>query len=155
MNKTLIILIIAVIVLCWNFVFTDKKVGLTDQARVLQGLSSALAYKTAVKKYWNEVGSLPGTEDWDKQKQTVKVDLSKSIVKSIRVGEQGPGVISVSYAANQTMESSAEIDGKIINLIPKVQGEKLVWTCLGTLPSRLLTKKCSQYPVTSVSEADK
>lgn len=144
MNKTLIILILVVIVLCWNFVFSEKKVGLTDQARVLQGLSSAIAYKTAVRKYWQEKGALPSSDDWDKQKQKVVVDLSKSIVKSIQVGEDGPGVIRVSFAASQDLESPAEIDGKIVNLIPKAEGGKLVWTCLGTLALNLLPKRCSQ-----------
>ena len=63
MNKTLIILILAVIVLSWNFIFTsEKKVDLTDQAKVLQGLSLALKHKVAVIKYWNEKGQLPTAE---------------------------------------------------------------------------------------------
>ncbi len=151
MNKTLIILIIAVLVLCWNFVFSSKKVGLTDRARILSGLSSAIAYKTAVRKYWEEKGTLPNSEDWGKEKQKVNVDLTKSIVKSIQVGADGPGVISVLYAASQDLESSAEIDGKKINLIPKAQGEKLEWTCLGTLPVKLLPKRCSELPTVSIS----
>lgn len=153
MSKTLIILIIAVIALCWNFVFTGKKVGLTDRAKVLQGLSSAIAYKTAVRKFWEEKGMLPSDEDWDREKQKVVVDLSQSIAESIKVGEDGPGVISVYYAASQDLESSAEIDGKKINLIPGVQGEKLVWTCLGTISLKLLPKGCSELPDVSVSEA--
>ena len=152
MNKTLIILIIAALVLCWNFVFSSKKVGLTDRARVLSGLSSAIAYKTAVRKYWEEKGTLPKTEDWDKQKQKVVVDLSKSIVESIQVGKDGPGVISVLYIGRQDMESSAEVDGKKINLIPKAQGKKLEWTCLGTLPLKLLPKRCSKLVTVSVPE---
>lgn len=154
MNKTLIILIFAVIVLCWNFMFSEKKIGLTDQARILQGLSSAIAYKTAVRKYWQEKATLPSTEDWERNKQKVVVDLTKSIVESIRVGEDGPGVISVLYAASHDLESAAEIDGEKINLIPAPQGGKLIWTCLGTLPLRLLPKRCSKLPTISVSEAE-
>ena len=60
--------------------FSEKKIGLTDQAKVLQGLSSAIAYKTAVRRYWEENRTLPGTEDWHKRKQKVLVDLTKSIV---------------------------------------------------------------------------
>ncbi len=133
--------------------FSEKKIGLTDQAKVLQGLSSALAYKTAVRKYWEENRTLPSAEDWDKQKQKVLVDLTKSIVESIQVGEDGPGVISVLYTASQDLESSAEIDGEKINLIPTPQGEKLKWTCLGTLPLKLLPKRCGQLATVSVSEA--
>ena len=154
MNKNLIILIIAAIVLCWNFVFSTKKVVLTDQARVLQGLSSAIAYKMAVKRYWEEKGMLPSAEDWDKEKQKVVVDLNQSIAKSIHVGVDGPGVISVLYAGSQDLEFSAEIDGEKINLIPKAQGGKLVWTCLGTLPVKFLPKKCSELPTVSISDTD-
>ncbi len=153
MNKTLIILIIVVIVLCWNFVFSEKKVGLTDQAKVLQGLSNAITYKMAVRTYWEEKGTLPSAEDWDEKKQKVVVDLSQSIAESIQVGEDGPGVISVFYAASRDLESSAEIDGTKINLIPKVQGEKLVWTCLGTLPLKFLPKRCSKLPAVNISVA--
>ncbi|MCH7696287.1 MAG: pilin [Proteobacteria bacterium] len=133
--------------------FSEKKIGLTDQAKVLQGLSSAIAYKTAVRRYWEENRTLPGTEDWHKRKQKVLVDLTKSIVESIQVGEDGPGVISVLYAASQDLESSAEIHGKKINLIPEVQGGKLIWTCLGTLPLKLLPKRCSKLATVSVAEA--
>jgi len=149
MNKSLIFLIIAAIVLCWNFVFSAKKVGLTDRARVLQGLSNAIAYKMAVKRYWQEKGTLPSHEDWDKEKQKVVVDLNQSIAKSINVGVEGPGVISVLYAASEDLESPDEIDGKIINLIPKAQGGKLEWTCLGTISLKLLPKRCSELPTTS------
>ena len=146
MKKNLAILVIIVIVLLWNFVFTDKKVGLTDQARVLQGLSSAIAYKLAVRKYWQEKGALPGADDWEKEKSQVTVDLSQSIVESIQVGADGPGVISVYYAGSQNMESPADVQGKKINLIPTAGGENLQWTCLGSLPVQLLPKRCSPLP---------
>ena len=154
MNKTLILLIIAVIVLCWNFVFSAKKIGLTDRARVLQGLSSATAHKTAVGRYWDEKGTLPSAEDWHKEKQQVLVDLSKSVVESIQVGENGPGVISVLYAASNDMGSLSEIDGKLINLVPKVEGDKLEWTCLGTLAVEFLPKRCSKLVTVGNSEAE-
>ncbi len=76
-------------------------------------------------------------------------------MKSIQVGADGPGVISVLYAASKDLESSAEIDGKKINLIPKAHGEKLEWTCLGTLPLKLLPKRCSKLPTVSVSDTKK
>lgn len=156
MNKgLLIILIFAVILLSWNFVFSPKKVGLTDQARVLQGLSSAIAYKTAVRKYWEEKRTLPDHDDWNKEKQEVVVDLSKTIVESIQVGEYGPGVISVNYAARQDLDSPADIDGKIINLIPDVQSEKLVWSCLGNLPVNLLPKNCNQMETGQIESIQK
>ena len=80
MNKTLIILILAVMVLSWNFVFTDsKKLDLTDSAKVLQGLSLVIKYKIAIKEYWKATGSLPDAEAWQKSGKKIEVDLSKVI----------------------------------------------------------------------------
>ena len=51
MKKILVILVLAVIVLSWNFIFSsEKKLDLTDEAKVLQGLSQAIAYKLAVRQ---------------------------------------------------------------------------------------------------------
>ena len=144
MNKTLALLVLVVIVLSWNFIFSDKKVGLTDQAKVLQGLSSAIAYKTAITKFWTTKGALPSNEDWINEKPGVVVDLTQTIVKSIQVGQDGPGVISVFYTVKPGLESPAEIEGKKINLFPNTQDGKLVWTCFGTLPVNLLPRRCSK-----------
>jgi hypothetical protein len=143
-KKTLIPLVLIIIVLSWNFVFTEKKVGLTDQARVLQGLSSAIAYKTAISNYWAQKGRLPSYNDWIQEKPEVSVDISQTIVKSIQVGEDGPGVISVLYTAKPGLDSPAGIDGKKINLIPRIQAAKLVWDCKGTLALDLLPARCSK-----------
>lgn len=83
MNKTLIVLMLAVIVLAWNFVFTDKKVGLTDQARVLQGLSNAIVYKMAIADYLAANHRLPDNKAWLNENKDIRVDLSQTIVKSI------------------------------------------------------------------------
>ena len=143
MNKTLIILVLAVIVLSWNFIFTDAKVGLTDQAKVLQGLSSAIAYKTAVANYLEQKGSLPGNDDWQKNKPRIKVYLSQTIVSTIEVGKDGPGVISVLYTSKPGLDSPELINGKKINLIPSIQNGKLEWTCKGSMEARFLPKNCS------------
>lgn len=143
MNRTLIILVLAVIVLSWNFIFTEKKVGLTDQAKVLQGLSSAIAYKTAIAKYRERNGALPGYEDWINQSPETSVDLSQTIVSAIEVSKDGPGVISVFYTARPGLESPEQINGKKINLIPAFQNGQLDWTCKGTLDAKFLPKNCS------------
>ena len=144
MNKTLALLVLVVIVLSWNFIFSDKKVGLTDQAKVLQGLSSAITYRTAIGKYWTAKSTLPSNEDWVNEKPGVVVDLTQTIVKSIQVGQDGPGVISVFYTTKPGLESPAEIEGEKINLIPNAQDGKLIWTCFGTLPVNLLPRRCSE-----------
>ncbi|MGY8813832.1 MAG: pilin [Gammaproteobacteria bacterium] len=146
MKNKLLLLILAVIVLSWNFVFTDKKVGLTDQAKVLQGLSSAISHKMAIANYWETNASLPNHEDWLKESPGVIVDISQTIVNKIQVGLDGPGVISVYYGAKPGLESPSEIDGKKINLIPKVEEDKLVWTCIGTFVANLLPRNCNSVP---------
>jgi len=143
MNRALIILVLAVIVLSWNFIFTERKVGLTDQARVLQGLSSALAYKTAVIKYWNQNGKLPDHSDWLQANTQVSVDLGQTIVRAIEVGNDGPGVISVHYTARPGLDSPALVEGKKINLIPAVRDRRLDWVCLGNIDVSLLPRQCN------------
>jgi pilin len=144
MNKTLIILILAVIVLSWNFVFTSsKKVELTDSAKVLQGLSRAIQYKRAVLDYWKVNGVLPDTEAWEKGDRKIEVDISKSLVKNIEVGVDGPGAISVFFTNKETIKIEKDIEGTKIVLTPEVKGERLMWTCKGTIDKEYLPAKCN------------
>jgi len=143
MNKTLVILILAVIVLSWNFVFTDKKkVELTDAAKVLQGLSQALKYKMAVKDLWNEKKKLPDTEIWKKEGKKIEIDFSKSLVNNIDVGVDGAGAITVYFTNRESIPIEKNIDGTKIVLIPEVKGERLVWSCSGTMDESYMPKKC-------------
>ena len=143
MNKTLVFLIIAMLVLSWNFVFTDsKKIDLTDPTKVLQGLSMALNYKVAVKEIWQTSGILPDAEEWRKADKKMNVDISKSLVKSIEVGADGPGVITVYLMNKETIKLAKDITGKKALLIPVVKGEHLVWSCKSTLDNEFLPKKC-------------
>lgn len=146
MNRTLILLVLAVIVLSWNFVFTDKQVGLTDEARILQGLSTALPYKTAIADYWKKNGVLPAEVDWQKSGTAITPDLSQTIVASIDVGVDGPGVISVHYTARTGLEAPERIAGKNINLIPSIVNARVEWICKGTLEPALLPKNCTALP---------
>jgi Pilin (bacterial filament) len=143
MNKTLIILILAVIVLSWNFVFTDKKkIELTDSAKVLQGLSMAMKYKIAIKEYWQGTGVLPDAEAWQKAEKKIEVDLSKSLVKNIEVAADGPGIISVYFTNKETVSVAKDIAGKKVMLMPEAKGKRLVWACKGTLQKEYLPSKC-------------
>ncbi len=145
MNKILVILILAVIVLSWNFVFTDsKKIELTDSAKVLQGLSMALKYKMAIKEYWKATGSLPDAEAWQKSGKYIEVDLSKSLVNNINVGADGAGVISVYFTNKEVINVEKDIEGTQIILIPEAKGERLAWICKGNIDVDYLPKKC-QY----------
>lgn len=143
MNKTLIVLILAVIVLSWNFVFTsDKKVDLTDQAKVLQGVSLSIKYKAAVTKYWREQGKLPDAAMWKNMYKDKEVDVSKSLVDKIEVGVEGPGVISIYFLNKETNKIEKDINGKIVILKPFVMDKKLDWLCTGNLQQDLLPKRC-------------
>ncbi|HIF51936.1 MAG TPA: hypothetical protein EYQ42_10495 [Thiotrichaceae bacterium] len=142
MNKTLIVLILAVILLSWNFIFTKPKIELTDPAKVLQGLSQSIKYKLAVKKYWKENKSLPDAETWEKQGSKIEVDISKSLVKSIEVGVDGPGAVTVHFMNKETIQLEKDIEGTKIVLIPEAKGERLVWSCNGTMDKQYLPKKC-------------
>ncbi|MBL1142704.1 MAG: hypothetical protein HND53_11795 [Proteobacteria bacterium] len=145
MNKTLVILILAVIVLCWNFVFTDtKKIDLTDPAKVLQGLSQSIQYKLAIIKYWKEKKSLPDADEWSNAGNNIEIDTSKSLVETIEVGMDAPGAITVYFANKENIPLEKDIDGTKIVLVPEINGERLVWTCRGTMHQEYMPSKCQQ-----------
>ncbi len=150
MNKTLVILILAVIVLSWNFVFTDKKkVELTDAARVLQGLSHAIQYKIAVKDYWKEKKNLPDAETWVNEGKKIDIDFSKSLVKNIEVGVDASGAVTVYFTNKETIPIEKNIDGTKIVLIPEVKGERLLWSCRGTMDEAYMPKKCNKEVISN------
>ena len=143
MNKTLVVLILAAIILSWNFIFTDsKKIELTDPAKVLQGLSTAIKYKIAIKDYWKEKGVLPGTEEWQKSGNKIEIDFTKSLVKNIGVGIDGPGAITVYFINKDTINIASNINGTKIVLKPEVKGDKIDWLCSGTMTKDLMPKAC-------------
>ncbi len=143
MKKVLLILVLAVIVLSWNFIFSSsKKIELTDPAKVLQGLSLTIKYKLAVRELWQQQGTLPSAETWQQLGKQPDVDISKSLVKSIEVGREGPGNITVSYINKPHISVSSDINGKTITLKPQVKGDRLVWSCSSTLNKELLPKAC-------------
>ena len=143
MNKTLIILILAALVLSWNFIFnSSEKVDFTDEAKILQGLSSAISYKTAIRKYWLEKGELPTAEAWQKIANKPAIDISKSLVKTIDVGIEGPGMITVTFTNKDIINVAGDIEGKKITLKPVAIDGRLNWSCSGTLAKELLPKKC-------------
>lgn len=139
----LVILILAVIVLSWNFIFgTSKKIELTDQARVLQSLSLSIQHKFAIINYWKEKRSLPDAETWKKEGKKISVDISKSLVKSIEVGVDAPGAVTIYFTNKKNIPIEKNIEGTKIVLIPEPKGERLVWSCQGTMDSSLLPSKC-------------
>ncbi len=145
MSKALLILSLAVIVLSWNFIFTDKKkVELTDPVKVLQGLSHAIKYKAAVRSYWKENQVLPDAELWAKQGKKIESDISKSLVEKIEIGVDAPGSVTVYFINKENVTLEKNIDGTKIILIPEPKVEKLSWSCIGTMPQEYMPKKCKQ-----------
>jgi type IV pilus assembly protein PilA len=142
MKKGLNLLIIIGLILFVSFALFPSKIDYTDQAKVLQGLSLAISYKKAVGEYWKDKGELPNGEDWSKIENKVTVDLDKSLVESIHVGQDGPGTIAVYYTSGKDQAAPAGITGKKIVLTPKVQDNQLVWSCKGTIPAQLLPVRC-------------
>ncbi len=110
--------------------------------KVLQGAAMAFTYKTSVKDYWQEHDALPTADDWDKKIEKPVVDISKSLVKSIQIGEEGPGVISIYFTNKPGFNIQTDISGKRLLLIPLVNDRKLEWKCKGTVPADLMPKKC-------------
>ena len=113
-------LILGILFLGWNFVIpTDKKVDLTDPAKVLQGLSQALKYKLAVRQYWQKHDEFPTAADWQKLETRPNVDISRSLVTDINVGELRPGAITVYFSNKDVINVETNIDGKQI-IITKI-----------------------------------
>lgn len=144
MKKILVVLVLGILYLGWNFVVsTDKKVDLTDPAKVLQGLSQAIKYKLVVRQYWQQHNAFPTAADWQQLETPPQVDISRSLVTDIRVGEQRPGAITVYFSNKDVINVAADINGKHITLIPVVINERLDWTCQGDMNRELMPEACT------------
>lgn len=140
MKGSMVFLVLVILVLCWEFVLSPGELEFTDRAKVLQGLSLARDYKQAVGEYWKANGVLPDAKDW--REGGVTADISQSIVESIRVGADAPGVISVHYTDKPEIDVHRTIVGTWIRLVPEVRNDELVWYCEGTVPEDYLPGKC-------------
>lgn len=143
MKKVLVILILGILYLGWTFIFTtEKKVDLTDPAKVLQGLSQAIKYKLAVRQYWQQQDRFPTAEDWQQFEDAPRVDVSSSLVTDIRVGELRPGAITVYFSNKDVINVAADIKGKSITLIPVLVNDRLDWICQGDMNRELMPEAC-------------
>ena len=140
MKSMLGILVVVVVFLSWKFVFSPEKLEFTDRAKVLQGLLLAADYKQAVKEYWQREGKFP--QQGNRVADSVSVDTGDSIVGAIRVGEHGPGVISVHYVYKPEHDTPEGVAGARIMLVPEAFGDKLHWQCRGTVPEKYLPRTC-------------
>jgi len=142
MNRPLIILIIIALALFWKFVLNPSKLEFADRVKTLQALTYTAEYKEAVAEYWKNNGTFPTAEEWNNTSNEIIIDFQKSLVESIKVGVDGPGVVSVFYTNARDNSIPPIINGKKIILTPISQGEQLDWSCKGNLPLEFLPKPC-------------
>lgn len=142
MNRRLVILILFAVVLIWTFVLFPSKIELTDRTKVLQGVSLAKPYKAAIAGYWQSNAQFPAKEDWDPGSLVSAERLEKSLVKSIIIGEETSGSISIYFTNSRDPKMPVGIEGKKIVLIPSAQNGVVSWTCKGTLTEELLPVPC-------------
>ncbi len=142
MNRRLFVLIIIALALFWKFVLNPSKLEFTDRVKTLQALNYTTQHKEAVAEYWKNEGTFPTAEEWKNTNKEIIVDFQKSLVDSIKVGVDGPGVISIFYTNARDNSISPIINGKKIILTPTSQGEQLSWSCKGDLPLEFLPKPC-------------
>ena len=142
MNRRLVILILFAVVLVWTFVLFPSKIELTDRTKVLQGVSLAKPVKEAIVAYWQSKAQFPTKEDWDPGSLVSAERLEKSLVKSIIIGEETSGSISIYFTNSRDPKMSVGIEGKKIVLTPSAQNGVVSWTCKGTLTEELLPVPC-------------
>ena len=131
--------ILFIIILAYLFV-PDKEY--TSKVWVLKGISLAQPYQAAVIEYWRRTGALPMPGDLAHEKILVKVDFDKTAVKSITIGEEGPGTVTVHYFTTGIDSAPAAIDNRTITLTPGLADNKLAWTCQGTMPDEFIPRRC-------------
>ena len=142
MKKGLNFLIIICLVFFIGFALFPGKLDYTDKAKVLQGLSLATVYKQAVNKYWKEYDHLPSSEDWNNYEGKTDAEFRKSLVKSIKVGEDGAGMITIYYTNSLDQTAPDDINGTKIVLKPSIDNNRIIWTCKGTMPIQYLPVPC-------------
>ena len=142
MKKWLFALVVLALFLVWKFALSPSKLDFTDRVKILQGINFAADHKTAVAEYWKENGTLPTHEEWENRENKIVKDFQNSLVKSIEVGIDGPGVITIIYTNARDKKIPPVINNKKLYLSPVLTGEVIDWSCKGNLPPDFLPKPC-------------
>ena len=142
MKKWFFALAILAVFLVWKFALSPSKLEFTDRVKILQGINFAADHKAAIAEYWKKNGTFPTHEEWDKREDKIVTDFQKSLIQSIEVGTEGPGVITIIYTNARDKNISSVINGKKLFLTPEIKGETIDWSCKGNLPSDYLPKPC-------------
>ena len=65
-------------------------------------------------------------------------------MENIEVGVDAPGAITINFTNKEAIQVERDIYGKKIVLIPEGMGERLNWSCKGTMYQEYMPKKCQQ-----------
>lgn len=141
MKKTLNFLFIMLFIIVIAYLFSPDK-EYKNKLWTLKGISLAQPYKAAVIEYVQKTNALPGAGDLEHEKIHVQVDLNSSPVKTITVGENGPGTVTVHYSTAGIESAPAELDNSTIILTPDLTENKLMWSCRGEMPSAFIPRNC-------------
>lgn len=142
MNKTLNFLFIILFIIVLAYLASPDR-EYTDKLWVLKGVSLAQPYKAAVIEYIQRTGELPGAGDIEQEKIFVRVDFANTAVETITIGEDKPGLVTVHYSTNGIDSAPVEIDKQKIILSPTLSGNKLSWSCSGTMPVQFIPVICN------------
>lgn len=142
MKKWFFALAILAAVLVWKFAISPSKLEFTDRVKILQGLNFAAEHKAAITDYWKKNGTFPSRDEWDKREDKIVTDFQNSLVKSIEVGIEGPGVITIIYTNARDNKFPPVINDKTLILIPELKDGVIDWSCKGNLPPDFLPRPC-------------
>jgi hypothetical protein len=142
-KKQLNFLFIILFVIIFAYMLAPDK-EYTNKIWVLKGISVAAPYRAAVQEYWQNRKSLPGTGDLELEKIRVQVNLDRTAVQSVVIGEDGPGTVTVHYSTRDKKSAPAGINNTKIILTPVLSGNKLIWSCVGTMPAEIIPQACKK-----------
>lgn len=141
MKKILNFLFIILIIVVFAYLLSPDR-EYTSKLWVLKGISLAQPYRAAVIEYVQKTGVLPGPDDIEREKIFVRVDLENTAVKIITIGEENPGAVTIYYSTAGLDSAPSEINNHKIILSPSLTGNKLTWSCKGTMPADFIPVLC-------------
>lgn len=141
MKKTFNFLFIILFIIVAAYLFAPGK-ETTNKLWVIRGISLAQPYKAAVIEYIQRTNSLPLPGDLEHEKILVKVDFSHTPVKTVTIGEEGPGTVTIHFFTTGINSAPPEINNKTITLTPDMANNKLTWSCRSTLPVEFIPAVC-------------
>jgi len=134
-----LLFILFLVIIAWLFSPSKET---RDKLWVLKGVALAQPYQAAVAEYVGRTGELPSATDLDKQRIKVDVNLDKTAVDAIHIGQQSPGVVSIYYSSEGSEAAPKAIDNTSLHLIPSIEGKHMAWSCRTDIPDNLSPRGC-------------